>query len=287
MIYELYEIRENPLENIDRLYSIIDKAQSLGIEVPPPEFLREQREVVRLTESRSYTLRSLRDCISKYLQSERPDIARPEADIRSQALEMRSKIEQSIQYYNESIQSLKFKITDLNKDYFEKLISQLIGRRLEHELLPNLMEKMGYESHPTTFKIEGKIMEIDGRYELNTYDGAANERLIKKSVIIVECKTTVGLRDIQRFAEKVRILKAKYEIDKNNWGYDSLQFDCWIVGCYGWTDELIREAESREIHAFTSEVLEKQLKEHKAFDGRIPTCPPVNDLLGTKKKKER
>lgn len=274
MIYDLYEIRENPLENIDRLYAIVDKAQSLGIEVPPPEFLREQRGIARLAESRLSDLQSLRECVSKYLQSQRLEVARSEDEIRQLAQEIRAKIEQSIQNYDVSIQSLRFKITDSNKLYFENLISQLIGRRLEYELLPNLMEKMGYKSHPTTFQIKGKSIEIDGRYELNTYDGAANERLTKKSVIIVECKTTIGLHDIQKFATKVRILKEKYEADKDNWGYDNLHFESWIVSCYGWTDKLIQEAENKDIRAFTSEVLERTLKQHKAFDGRIPTCPP-------------
>ena len=165
LIYDLYEIKENPLKNIDRLYSILDKAAAFGIEAPPPSFLKEDQVAARLIENRSDILQSLHNCVTNYLSSQKQGIEGSEAHIRQLAEEMRSNLEQNLQYYDQMLKSLSFKITDSNREYFENLISQLIGRRLEHELLPNLMEKMGYERCPTAFKIEGKIVEIDGRYE--------------------------------------------------------------------------------------------------------------------------
>ena len=275
IILDLYEIRENPLQNIEKFYSILDKAQSLGIQVGPPEFpTREERASSRFIETRVSTLGSLLECVSKYLSSERQGYERPESTIHQLAETLQVNLRQSLDLYDNQLSSLQFKITESNREYFENLISQFIGRRLEHELLPNLMEKMGFEKQTTALKVDGKIMEIDGRYELNKYDGAANEILVEKSVIIVECKTTVGLRDIEKFHRKVSVLRQKYENDKVNWGYDRLNFECWIVGCYGWSEDLVKEVEAKGIKVFTSDRFEDLLKKNKAFDGRIPTCPP-------------
>lgn len=275
IILDLYEIRERPLQNIDRLKSIIEKAQSLGIDLPPPQLpKREDIVASRSIENRVSTLNSLYDCVSKYLSSEKKVDERSEITVRKLAEELQSNLHQNLKSYEQQLNCLSIKITKSNKEYFESLISQLISRRLEYELLPNLMKNMGYERLPTTFKIEDKIVEIDGHYESNKYNGAANERLIEKNVIIVECKTTINSRDIDQFHHKIEALRAKYDNDKINWGYDKLNFECWIVGCYGWIQELIEKAEAKGIKVFTPDRFEEMLKKNKVLDRRIPTCPP-------------
>ncbi len=74
------------------------------------------------------------------------------------------------------------------------------------------------------------------------------------------------------------MIKSKYVKDKENWNYDDLNFEAWIVACYGWSKQLQDEAVSRSITPITSTVLERELKKYGLLDHRIPICPTTDSM---------
>jgi hypothetical protein len=155
----------------------------------------------------------------------------------------------------------------------KQLIYELIGRRLEKEIIPDLAMKIGYAIRPNIFSHNNSEIEVDfvGEKDLTT-SSFGNGKLKKKEVLLVECKTTISESDINDFARKVAIIKGKYEISADAFQYD-LKLDAWMVSCYGWTDELKDMAIKNGIKPFGKDELEDILEKHGILDHRIPTCP--------------
>lgn len=273
IILNLYQIREDPISNFNKIPGILDQLGSLGIEYPELAKILEYRiDVEKISESLKDSI-SLRKCVERYLSETEILEIEEIRELRNYARQLYSEVNTYIQHLEKQSQLLRLKITKDNHQMIEDLLQKLIGHRLEIELIPNLFEKMGYKGNTTTFNIPDKVVEIDGRYERNSYSGARNERLRKKDVVIVECKATIDLGEIKKFQTKVEIIKGKYVKDKENWDYDELDFGAWIVACYGWTKELFEEAKKRGIVPITSEGLERELRKFGIFDSRIPICP--------------
>ncbi|MEM2112384.1 MAG: hypothetical protein QXX08_11005 [Candidatus Bathyarchaeia archaeon] len=273
IILNLYQIREDPINNFDKIPSILDQLGFLGIEYPDLAKILEYRtDVERISEPLKESI-SLKKCVERYLSETEPLKIEEIRELRNYARQLYSEVSTYIQHLERQSQLLRLKITKDNHQMIEDLLQKLIGHRLEIELIPNLLEKMGYERNTTTFNISDKVVEIDGRYERNFYSGIRNERLRKKDVVIVECKATIDLDEIKKFQTKIEIIKGKYIKDKENWGYDELDFRAWIVACYGWTKELFEEARKRDIAPISSAELERELRKFGIFDPRIPICP--------------
>lgn len=276
-ILSLYQVREDPISNFDKIPIILDQLGSLGIEYPELAKILEYREDAERIFVPLKDSISLKKCVERYLSRTELFEVEEIRELRESAGQFYSEVNNYIQLLEKQDQLLRLKITKDNHQMIEDLLQRLIGHRLEIELVPNLLEKMGFEENSTTFKIDHKIVEVDGRYERKEFSGARSERLVGKDVILVECKTTIDFNEIKKFESKVKIVKAKYAKEKENWNYDYLNFKAWIVACYGWTEKLLEEARSRSIRPVTPSKLEHELKSHGIFDPRIPMCPSSKD----------
>ena len=272
-IYDLYKLREDPLENFDKIEPILEELGRFGIEYPELARLLDYRSSVRRISMPLQSFELLKKCVNRFLSEEELLEIEEVREFRNTAENLYSKIQTSIQNLREQYDFLRFRITKENQQYFEDIFQKLLGWRLEVELIPNLLEKMGFEKNSTTFKIDDGIVEVDGRYELERFSGARKDRLVSKDVVVVECKTTIDLSEIKKFQSKVEMIKTKYVKEKEIWNYDNLGFKAWMVACYGWNEELLKEARDRGIIPFTSTKLEYELKKYKIFDSRIPICP--------------
>jgi len=272
-IYDLYEIKENPVQYLEKIRPILEGLIEFGIEFPGfPRYQSYSSSIQRISvPMQAFSL--LQECLQRFLSEEQLSRYDDAREIRDLTFDFQSKLNANITNLRNQYELLRLKITDENKEYFEDLLQKLIGIRLEYELIPNLFEKMGFKKNSTAFKIEGKIIEVDGRFEKTTHHGAREERLVGKHVVIVECKASIDSDEIKRFESKANTIKGMYDKDKENWSYDDLDFRAWIVACYGWNEELIKEAESRGIVAITPSKLEDKLKQNRIFDSRIPVCP--------------
>jgi len=270
---DLYEIREDPVRNLDKIESILLELRELGIEYPPIAEYPDYRASARRASIRLQAFTMLSDCLRRFLSEEDLREIDQTRELRDYAAEFDSKLHTFIDKSEEEYELLRLTITRENRRYFEDLLQKLIGVRLEYELIPNLFEKMDFEKKSTAFNIDGKVIEVDGRYERESHRGARAERLVGKEVVIVECTTTIDVGEIKKFESKRKIIEAKYAEDKHNWNYDILDFKAWIVACYGWNNELIEEAKARDIIPITPFELEKKLKQNKIFDRRFPICP--------------
>lgn len=272
MILELYEIREDPLNNIDRLYSILRRAREIGVELESPDALLEERKIIVQNNARLEVFSSLQNCVSRFL-SEDAVKYEEKAELRKLVVVLQSNIQKRIELYESQNSLLRIKISEKNREKVENYLQQLIGRILQNEILPNLLEKMGYEKNTTTFNLPDRVLEVDGRYEEKLFRGARSERLVGKNVIVIECKTTIELKDIRDYESDVQVIREKYEREKETWNYDRLNFEAWIVACYGWDETLIKEAQIRNLKPITPDKLENELKKRGIFDSRIPICP--------------
>lgn len=278
-IYDLYQIREDPIRNLDKIQPILNELREFGIEYPQiPRYPYYESNAKKIS-IRLHAFDLLRDCLRRFL-SEGDRLETEEArELRDYAANFHSKLQDYIEKSEEQYKLLRFTITEENKKYFEDILQKLIGVRLEYELIPNLFESMSFEKNTTTFNIDGEVIEIDGRYERKSYSGAKAERLKEKEVVLVECATTVDLGKIKKFKSKVKIIKTKYMKDKRIWNYDNLDLKAWLVACYGWSKKLIDEAKARGIIPITPLELEKLLKQNGIFDPRIPICPSNQQAL--------
>lgn len=166
MILEINEAIENPFYNIDRIFSVLERARKHGIELEKPSLRLLERNKVTYEQNTVQLdgLNSFHNCLSRFLLNQK--ISYEEKNkVRDIVLDLESKIQDRISFFKNRDRLLRLKITDDNKVYFENILQQLIGRVLEKEILPNLMEKMGYEEKTTTFNLIDKVLEIDGRYE--------------------------------------------------------------------------------------------------------------------------
>ena len=117
----------------------------------------------------------------------------------------------------------------------ENLTHELIGRRLEREIIPDLAEGMGYKPSPNIIRHSDQDIEVDYLGETDrTTSQIGTGRLITKQVSIVETKTTICKDDIEEFSDKVQVIKEKFERASINFGY-TLEVEVWIMACYGWT----------------------------------------------------
>jgi len=277
-IYDLYEIREDPVRNLHKIKPILDELGRFEIEIPEPAELSYYKTSIRriLVPLESFNL--LRECLRRFISEQELLEFAEMREFRDYAENFQAKIHNYLESLRNQHELLRFRITEENQQYFEDLLQKLIGIRLEYELIPNLFEKMGYEKNSTTFKINHEVVEVDGRYELKRFSGAKEERLVGKDIVVAECKTTIDLSEIKKFESKIKVIKAKYVKEKENWNYDNLNFKAWMVACYGWSEELLDEARSRGIIPITPTKLEHELKKHEFFDRRIPICPTTESV---------
>lgn len=278
-IYDLYELREDPIKDLDKIKPILNELSRFGIEYPELASLPDYKSSIRRITIPLQAFTLLRNCVRHFLSEEELLAIEEVRDFRNSAENLYSKVDTYIKDLGKQYELLRFRITKENRQYFEDLLQKLIGIRLEYELIPNLLEKMGFEKNSTTFRINNRVVEVDGRYELKRFSGARRERLVGKDVVIVECKTTIDLGEIKKFQSKVKMIKAKYAKEQENWNYDDLNFKAWIVACYGWSEELLEETESKGITPITPTKLEHELKRHKIFDSRIPICPTSDQSI--------
>jgi hypothetical protein len=155
----------------------------------------------------------------------------------------------------------------------KQVTRELIGRRLEKEIVPDLGKQLGYAECPNILPDNGKEIEVDylGERDITTSPFGTG-RLRRKEILIAECKTTISKRDILNFSKKVAIIKSKYTISASAFKY-KLQFKVWIFSCYGWTEELKELAMKNNIEPFDKDAMAEILRRHKLLDRRIPICP--------------
>jgi len=277
IILDLFGIREDPIRNIGKIEPLIQELNKLGIESPE---LNRVVEYVSWIQERKRSLNSciemnacMNACLESFLSQKTLIESEEIRELRDSASQFHSKVISYMRNLEKQYEISRLRVTKENYEYIEKLLQQLIGIRLEYELIPNLFEKMGFVKKSTTFNIGNKVMEVDGRYEHLKYIGAKRERLAGKRIVIVECTTTIKLSEIKEFEAKAKVIHDKYVKEKENWNYDTLSFEAWIVACYNWKEHLIEEAKSRHIVPITPKTLEKKLKNYRLFDPRIAICP--------------
>jgi hypothetical protein len=154
-----------------------------------------------------------------------------------------------------------------------QLTRELIGRRLEKEVVPDLAKQIGYSRSPNIIPDNGGEIETDFVGERNTTTSPLGDgKWRTKEVLVVESKTTISERAIKNFSRKVEIIKSKYEKTSTIFKY-KLVLKAWILACYGWTDDLRKMATDMGIEPFDKDRIEDLLKAHNLLDRRIPICP--------------
>jgi hypothetical protein len=142
--------------------------------------------------------------------------------------------------YDQLLGAQKSKVAELEKEngQLKSTLRKSVGRSLERIYLPDLIESMEYELQPGVLPSNGEEIELDVLAEQDKTRGIPpSNKLVWKSVLLVEAKATILKEDIDEFSEKVKIVKGKYEIYSELFGCH-LSFETWIVACYGWDDEL-------------------------------------------------
>jgi len=164
-----------------------------------------------------------------------------------------------------SLEKISFALDGLHR--------KLIGRRLEKEIVPNLLKQMGYELGPRIYSHQGVEIEIDAfGQKIKTNYAEGQGKILKKEIVIVECKTTIDKKEIVDFLKKVEIIANKYRSVAQILEY-KLKIESWIVACYGWTDELKRFSKEKGLEPLDSSSLEGLLKKYGIIDRRYPVCP--------------
>ena len=155
----------------------------------------------------------------------------------------------------------------------DQVTRELIGRRLEKEIVPDLAKQLGYRIRPNILPDNGKEIEVDylGEEDITT-SPLGTGRLRKKKVLIAECKTTVSKNGIFDFLKKVKIIKSKYKISASAFKYE-VDYEVWIFSCYGWTEELKELAMKNGIRPFDEDAMVEILRTYRLLDRRIPICP--------------
>jgi hypothetical protein len=155
----------------------------------------------------------------------------------------------------------------------QQLTHELIGRRLEKEIAPDLAKKLGFLPCPNIIPDDGEEVEVDFLGEKNlTTSPFGTGRLKRKTILIIETTATIAQNDIHRFSKKLVIINDKYQRHAKLFGYD-LIIEAWMFACYGWTDEFIKLATANGIKSFAEEQIIEILKENGLLDRRIPICP--------------
>ena len=150
---------------------------------------------------------------------------------------------------------------------------QLIGWRLEKQIVPDLAKQLGYTLRPNILPSNGKEIEVDFLGEKDaTTSPFGTGRLKKKEILIAECKTTISKNDIVDFSKKIHIIKSKYKISASAFKYEA-KYEVWIFSCYGWTEELKDLAMKNGITPFDEDAIVEILRRHRLLDRRIPICP--------------
>jgi hypothetical protein len=153
------------------------------------------------------------------------------------------------------------------------LTHELIGRRLEREIAPDLAQQMGFNSCPNIIRHSNQDIEVDYIGEKNnTTSPSGMGRLIKKRVLIIETKTTICKEDVEKFSYKVDLIREKYKRAALDFGYE-IEVEAWIFACYNWTEEIKLFAKQQKILPFDNEELRQLLKKYGILDRRIPICP--------------
>jgi hypothetical protein len=272
-----------------RIDHVVSELQELNIpaEMRPDflEFHHSIENVHKVAREASYSqkvvedLRSLRHHIDDMVGGLEKQTARGIVNLAASA---RRSVDMLLMSTAESLRSTATtelsKISGRSVNPTRELLNRLIGERLEKQILPGLLRELDFELQPTIISTKQGQLEVDARGEKVTCTGIAAERLTAKKVIVVECKTTVHLRDIEEFAKKVAVLKSKYEAEKAVWNYEAYEIEAWLVACYGWTEGLKAKAKASGIEPVDDEALRRRLSECHLEDHRIPVCPRIEGL---------
>ncbi len=217
-----------------------------------------------------------------YLNAEivQKDIRKLQIDLEKIGDILPNQIKSSFQSCINNFEEALFQVGKKAAPAYEKLSvmrevssNELIGRRLEREVAPDLAEQMGYVNSPNIIRHSNKDIEVDYLGEKNqTTSPFGNGRLIKKQVLIIETKTTICQEDITSFSGKVKLIKEKYERASLDFSYN-LEITAWIFACYKWTDELKQLAKNLGIQPFDNEELCGMLRTYHLIDRRFPICP--------------
>ena len=155
----------------------------------------------------------------------------------------------------------------------DQLTNQLVGRRLEKEITPSLLKQMGYDLGPTVYTHNDTEIEIDALGEKTETSAPEGQgKILKKEILIVECKRSVTRKDVIDFFKKIRIVSEKYEQMAQILKHQ-LKVESWIIACYGWTDELKNLSREKGITPIDKDDLENLLGRHRLLDRRLPVCP--------------
>lgn len=245
-----------------------------------------------LTFARQTEDKKLVEIVEKFAEIEEQSRSFYEIEILSEKLsEFRGDLENALRFApSEAINDLlacvnKFerRLTDTRRlawssvqtfsEIRDQLTRELIGRRLEKEIVPDMARKLGFDPCPNILPDNGDEVEVDFLGEKNsTTSPFGTGRLKTKSVLVVESKTTIDKSDIERFSRKLAIVKNKYRQHAENFRYD-LKIEAWIFACYGWTKELRELANEKGIQPFGRDEIIRALKSNNLLDRRIPICP--------------
>lgn len=155
----------------------------------------------------------------------------------------------------------------------DQLTRELIGRRLEKEIVPDLARKLGFNPCANILPDDSGEVEVDFLGEKNsTTSPFGTGRLKRKSVLVVESKTTITKSGIVKFSRKLAAIKGKYRKHAKNFRYD-LKIEAWIFACYGWTKQLRDLANEKGIQPFGRDEIIQKLRSSNLLDRRIPICP--------------
>jgi len=273
MLKELQRIRgiEDPKERIYAFRKFIPRLQDFSYLTEDEELISVVQEFT-MAEERSrtfYEIESLKRSLEKVkriLQEVKPVVS-TEA-IRNFQL--------CIEKFEESLIERRRQALSFIRNFesaSDQVTRQLIGRRLEKEIVPDLAKKLGYTLRPNILPSNGKEIEVDFLGEKDTTTSPfGTGRLRKKEILIAECKTTISKNDIIDFLRKINVIKSKYKISASAFKYE-LRYEVWIFSCYGWTEELKNLAIKNGITPFDEDAIEEILRRHSLLDRRMRICP--------------
>lgn len=276
------------LEELARLRAIedpVERAEALSQLLPALQNIAQKTEDKRIIDTVDKLAKDVQDS-GNYWQAEtlRRILNELRANLRKADIFLPQNVVASfsacMKEFDSELEKFEGPYRPLVREMFltaEQLNHQLIGRRLEKEIAPRLLKQMGYGLGPTVYLHNGREIEIDSlgeKIETSAPDGQG--KIQTKSILIVECKTTISEADIRDFSKKVEAIKEKYEQAARIFEHQ-IQIGAWIMACYGWTDPLKKMAEEKGIKPFDKDDLEETLLRFKLHDRRFPICPEMSE----------
>ena len=155
----------------------------------------------------------------------------------------------------------------------DQLNHQLVAHRLERYITPSLLKQMGYKLGTTIYEHNNVVIEIDALGEKTETSAPEGQgKILKKEILIVECKRTVTKKDITDFIKKTKIVSEKHEQIAQILKHP-LKAESWLIACYGWTDKLKDLSKENGIKPIDKDELESLSRRYRVSDRRLPVCP--------------